>query len=132
MRLDKLTEILNKETGITCCPICATPFKAYHSRQKTCGSPECRKIYHSRYVSETAKAKRRESPDDYRKYKREQMAKYRRKQAFAGKLDEAEEYWKSKIEVNDRIVGLDYGQRQAEKTLANVPKIDTNIERRKP
>ena len=131
MRLEELTEILNKEAGITCCPICATPFKAYHSRQKTCGSPECKKVYNSRHVSESAKTKRRESPEDYRKYKREQMMRYRRKQAFAEKLDETEEYWKGRSEVNDRIVGLDYGRRQAEKTLSNVPKIDTNIERRK-
>lgn len=130
MDFSELTKILNSEHGIKCCPICAMPFTPYNSRQKTCGDPECMRIYHNKYVSEYNKRARKENPEVYRKYKRDQMRKYRRKQNAEERLEEAETYWKNRENVNDHITGEDYGKRQAEKILASVPKIDVNIERR--
>lgn len=129
MKLEELTKILNKEAGICSCPICATPFKPYNSRQKTCGNSECRRVYHVRHVSEKNKEKRRQNPEAYKDAKREQMRKYRRKQKVIENMAEIEAYWEEKAKVNENVTGLDYGKRQAEKILASVPKIDVNIER---
>lgn len=126
MNFEKLTAILN-EQGIKCCPICGTPFPPYNSRQKTCGDEECMRKYHSNYVLEYNRRRREENPEACRKYNREKMRKYRRKQKIAESLEEQESYWKDRADVNKNITGIDYGKRSAEKTLAQVPKIDVNI-----
>lgn len=127
MQLTELTKILNEEAGLHICPICATPFEPYNSRQKTCGSEECKRQYHSQYVSEYNKARLAENPESIRDYKRKQMRRYREKQRVAELLEEQERYWRNRDDINDRIVAEDYGKRQAEKTLSQVPKIDVSL-----
>lgn len=127
MQIEELTKILTEEAGLHICPICATPFSPYNSRQKTCGSPECKREYHKKYVAENNKKQRRENPEEIKKKNRNAMRKYRSKQKRLELFEEAEKYWEEREKVNERITGLDYGKRSAEKTLAKVPKIDVNI-----
>lgn len=127
MQISELTKILNEEAGLSFCEVCGIPFKPRNSRQKTCGSEECKRKYHSRYVGEQSKKKREENPEDVRRYGRTMMRKYRQNQKTAEALDDMEEYWRKREEINKRVTGIDYGKRQAERTLASIPKIDVNI-----
>ena len=131
MQLAELAKLMSEDAGLHICPICATPFKPRHSRQKTCGKDECKKIYHSQYVSEYSKRRRAENPEPLRAYNRKMMRRYRAKEKAAERLDEAEAYWRNRDSINDSIVAEDYGVRQAEKTLAQIPKIDVSLGKEK-
>jgi hypothetical protein len=55
------------------CSICGKEFKPYHSRQKTCGDAECKRLHRLAYSKQWAK----EHPDMMREYNRLYMRKYR-------------------------------------------------------
>lgn len=133
MNLKNLEQILSEHSNNKFCPICNTPFKPYNSRQKTCGSPECKKQYHAEYVREYNRKFREERPDLARKRSRESMRKFRAKQKAAEeKIDDLGkqlEYWEKQEQFDRKITayGDRYGEVSAQKTLATVPKIDTSL-----
>lgn len=128
MNFDELNEIVAKEAGVSICPICGVPYEKYHSRQKTCGTKECKRLWHNRQVDAYRNELREKDADAYRESRRITQRKSRQKKRKA-KLAEARyerlaSYWVNK---NDRVLesgGHEYGKKQVEKTLAQVPKID--------
>ena len=132
MNLTEIEKILS-ESGIHSCVICGTPFTPFRKNQQTCGSPECRAEHHRRYVVEYNRKKREENPDAYRRYRARKMREYRARQKELEEreeqFDELSERWQKQKELDRKIseYGLEYGKRSAEKVLATVPKIDTNM-----
>jgi succinate dehydrogenase/fumarate reductase flavoprotein subunit len=131
MNFEELDEIIRKETELSICKVCGTPFTPYHSRQKTCGAEECKRIWNAKRVNNYRKKKSEESPEEWRMKRRTATTRYRAKKRAAEKheekLQEIEEHWKEFEEHEDRITGLDYGKRQMERTLALVPKINIDL-----
>jgi len=137
MNFDELNKIVAAEAGLHICPICGTPFTPYHSRQKTCGADNCKRLYHNKYCDSRRRKSLEEAPEAFREYRRNAERKYRKKkkgrEAMARNYDKLEEYWEKQGKLKEQILdgGLNYGKRQAEKTLALVPKIDVSgFERR--
>ncbi len=137
MNFDELNKIVAEKAGLHICPICGIPFSPYHSRQKTCGTDNCKRLYHNKYCDSRRRMNLSEHPEEFRAYRREAERKYRRKkrekEAMARNYDKLEAYWEKQGELKAQLLdgGLDYGKRQVEKTLAQVPKIDVSgFERR--
>lgn len=132
MNFDELNEIIAREAGINICPICGTPFEKYHSRQKTCGTNECKRLWRNRYFEERRRRMLAENPEEFRAYRREAERKTRRKkrneEVMRRNYKKMQSYWERQIDVKERKIdgGLDYGKKQVEKTLEQVPKIDTS------
>lgn len=130
MNLTKLEKILSEQSGNKFCPICGTPFKPYHSRQKTCGSKECKKQYHSEYVNSYNRNLRRNNPELTRKRTRDSMRRFRAKKKNVNDIDEELgrqlEYWEKQERFDRKIAeyGDRYGEVQKQKILEQVPKID--------
>lgn len=131
MDLESLENILTTSSGNKFCPYCGTPFKPYHSRQRTCGSPECQRLAHNEYLRDRTKRQREADVDHWRKYHREAQRKYRAKQKERYKRDqqlkELSERWERQEESDKRVYGIDYGERQKQKTLVSIPKIDVTL-----
>lgn len=133
MDLTKLEKILSDESGNKFCPICATPFKPRNSRQKTCGSAECKRQYHNEYVRQYKKQQREEFPEFVREQSRLAMRKMRaRRKALEERDDDLGrqlEYWEKRKEFEQKIAayGDKYGEVSAQKTLEKIPKIDTSM-----
>ena len=129
-------EKLFRDAGITICPICGTPYEPYHSRQKTCGSDKCKREWKNAYMRERTRKQREEDLDGWRKYHRNAQRKYRAKQKgieeFANELADLRKYAKHQEDFEKFIAehGHEYGKYSAEKVLATVPKIDTNLEKK--
>ena len=136
MDLKKIESILQAEAELKVCPICGTPYKPYHSRQKTCGNSECIRINRSEITKRRNAERKEENPDEYRANRRALVQRYRRKKrAMANReaqLKELSKEWEKQTEFDRKVTeyGIDYGKRSAEKVLADVPKIDVNMERR--
>lgn len=136
MNLDDLNEIITKEAGINICPVCGVPFEKYHSRQKTCGTKECKRLWRNKYYDERRRRLLAENPEEFRRYRREAEKKTRRKkkeqELMRRNYKKMQSYWERQIDVKEHKLdgGLDYGKKQMEKTLAQVPKIDVNIGRK--
>lgn len=137
MDVDKLISILSETNGNKFCPYCGTPFKPHHSRQKTCGAPECKQLCHNEYMRERRQRQREEDLEGWRAKHREEIKKWRakkRKRIDRDKqLKELSESWQKQDEF-DKFVsehGMDYGKIQAQKTLSQVPKIDVSMGEKK-
>ena len=132
MNFDELNEIIAREAGINICPICGTPFEKYHSRQKTCGTDECKRLWRNKYFDERRRRLLAENPEEFRAYRREAERKTRRKkrnkEAMGRNYRKMQSYWERQIDVKEHRIdgGLDYGKKQVEKTLEQVPKIDVS------
>ena len=133
MNLTEIQKILSEQSGNKFCPICDTPFKPYHARQKTCGSPECKKIYHAEYSKNYNRRRRSENPELARQKTRESMRKFRARQKAVedrnNDLGKQLEYWEKRKEFEKKIAeyGSNYGEVSAKKILEQVPKIDTTF-----
>lgn len=132
MNFDELNDIISRETGINICPICGVPFEKYHSRQKTCGTDECKRLWRNRYFNERRRRMLAEHPEEFRAYRREAEKKTRRKKGkkemMRRNYKKMQTYWERQQEIKLRETdgGLEYGKKQVEKTLTQVPKIDTS------
>lgn len=133
MGLTEIEKILESEAGLKVCKICGSPYKPYHSRQKTCGKPECKKASQRESVKRRNEERKAEDPDKYRASRSEAMRKYRQKKKALKvretQLKELSKQWEKQLEFDKKIAeyGFEYGKRSAEKVLATVPKIDVNI-----
>lgn len=132
MNFDALDEIIRKNTDLNICPICGTPFRQYHRRQKTCGTEECKRQWHNSYLRKRRVRLMTEDRDAFNKEHAEAQRKYRLKKRgikeMSEALDRMQAHWDAVLEKETRLAdgGFDYGKRQMEKTLANVPKIDVS------
>lgn len=130
MDLNEIELTLKKETDLRVCPICGMPFKPYHSRQKTCGDSECKRIHQCETVKRRTAERKAEDPEEYNTSRRRSVEKYRRNKKKLGiresELKQLSQKWERQLDFDKKIseYGLEYGKRSAEKTLANVPKID--------
>lgn len=133
MDLQKLENILTEKSGNKFCVICGTPFEPYHTKQKTCGAPECQKALHAEYMRERAKRKKEEDIEAWRKYHREAQKKSRHKKKKRIKRDEqlkrTAKRWQKQEDLDRKVkeYGLNYGEVQAQKILEKVPKIDVTL-----
>lgn len=131
MNFDELNEIVAREAGVNICPICGIPYEKYHSQQKTCGTDECKRLWHNKYMRANRKQKYKENADAFREYRREAQRKSRRKKRKTELVDKSyqqlENYWLDKANRHIETDGLEYGKKQMARTLAQVPKIDVNI-----
>ena len=131
MEYKQLQQYMQEISGNSFCPICDTPFKPKNPRQKTCGDPECRRLYHNQYVRDYNRQRREKYPEVVREYNARMMRKYRaqRKQAekFEQNMDAIKEHWDKQTEFEKKIAeyGDRYGEVQTKKLLETVPKIDT-------
>lgn len=130
MNFDALDEIIAKNTDLHFCAICGTPFRPYHRRQKTCGTEECKRAWNNMRYSNRRKRLLSENPEEFRAYRREAERKSRRKKRNTKLADDnyqkLESYWLNKADRRIETDGLEYGKKQAERTLASVPKIDVS------
>lgn len=127
--LEKMIE----DSGLRICAVCSTPFKPYHARQKTCGDPDCKRIYHNKWCLERNKRMLKEHPNEFRKYRRDVMRRYRAKKRAVverdKQLEKVSEHWKKQEEFEKKIseYGYRYGEVSAQKVLERVPKIDVTL-----
>lgn len=132
MSFSELSEIIAKETGVSICPICGVPFKKYHYRQITCASPECKKAHRAEYLKNRTARLREEDIDLYRQKHNEAQRKCRRKKKGITDINEglkkAQDYWERQEQKHqlEKPDGKEYADRQIERTLSKVPKIDVN------
>ena len=130
MDLQKMQEMLSEQSGNKFCVICGTPFKPYRPKQKTCGAPECQKALHAEYMKDRAKRKKAEDIEAWRKYHREAQKKSRDKKRDRVKRDkqlkQLQDRWEKQAEF-DKMDKDNYGERQRQKTLESVPKIDVTM-----
>lgn len=134
---EELERLISEKTGALICPICGTPFVPYNTRQKTCGTEECKREWKNKYLREYRRRLQEEDYEAYREYCNEAQRKTRWKKRGLDEIDEnlaeIEERY-ARMEERDKTVfadGLNYGKRQMERTLAQVPKIDVNLDRGK-
>lgn len=133
MELQCLEAILSKTSGNKFCPICGTPFKPYHSRQRTCGAPECKRQWRNQYMRDRTKRQRAEDLEGWRKYHREAVRKSRAKKREMrnrdAQLKQLAKKWEKQAEFDRKVTeyGHCYGEVQKQKILATVPKIDVNL-----
>lgn len=135
MNFEEIEKIM-ADAGVSVCPICGTPYSKYHKRQRTCGNDECRREWKNKYLKEWRRKRIEANADEFRAYRADAMRKYREKMRALEErdeqLEEIEEKWE-KVDDFDKYVsehGMEYGDRQAQKVLAGVSRIDVNIERR--
>lgn len=133
MNFDELNKIVAESAGVSICEICGTPFTPYHSRQKTCGTEECKKQNKKEYMRTRFELADKETEERLRRSHAEANKKWREKKRRAKEreeqLDELHERWKKQADFDEYIRkhGHEYGKLQMQKTLALVPKIDVNI-----
>ena len=133
MDLTGLEQILSETSGNEFCPICGTPFKPRSKRQKTCGAPECKRQWHNKYMRERSKRMQEEDIELWRKYHREAQRKTRAKKKKLidrdSELKKLSKDWERQEEFNKKVseYGINYGEMQARKTLASIPKIDVTM-----
>lgn len=133
MNFDELNELVAREAGVSICPVCSVPFAKRNPRQKTCGSTECKRLWRNRYFEDRRRRMLAENPEEFRAYRRAAEKKTRRKKKERERMKrnykKMQSYWERQIDVKEHKIdgGLDYGKKQIEKTLAQVPKIDVNI-----
>ena len=136
MNLSELEKLMAK-SGMGVCEICGTPFEANNKRRKTCSDPECKRIAHSRRTKERADRLKRERPDEYNAKRNKANKKWRDKKKRAQKREDElkalGERWGKQADFDRKVqeYGIRYGEVSAQKVLANVPKINTNMERGK-
>ena len=132
MNISELNDIITNETGICICPVCGTPYEKYHSRQRTCGAEECKRLWHNKYLRERRERLIAEDKDAYNRYHTIAQRKSRQKKRNMERADEslrkAQEYWErfEKRHATDKPDGKGYAERQIERTLSQVPKIDVS------
>lgn len=136
-KFEELERLIAEKTGSPICPICGTPYIPYNTRQKTCGTEECKREWKCKYLRDRRKRLQEEDYEAYRDYCNAAQRKARAKKRTVDRLDEdlaaLEEKYR-RMEERDKTVfadGMNYGKRQMEKTLALVPKIDVNMDRGK-
>ena len=127
MNISELERIM-EEAGVNICPICGTPFSKKHSRQKTCATEECKRLYHNKYLRERRARLIAEDREAFNKYHAMAQWKSRQKKKMQEQTErnyaKVQEHWERVAESDKAVSGTDYGKRQAEKTLASVSKID--------
>lgn len=133
MDLKSIEQVLAEEKNLRICPVCGTPYKPYHSRQRSCGAPDCKRELHNEYVRDRAKRLKAKDPEAYRGYRAKAMRKYRaklkEKDRREEELKELAERWKRQQKFDEYVSvhGHEYGKLSAEKVLAKVPKIDVTL-----
>lgn len=130
MDYKELQRLMSETSGNSFCPICDTPFKPSNSRQRTCGDPECKRLYHNQYVRNYNRERREKFPEATREYNARMMRKYRAKkkraEQFEENIDAIKEHWDRQTEFEKKITeyGHRYGEVQRQNILDYVPKID--------
>ena len=131
MNFEELSKIIMESADIKICAICGTPFKPRRSNQLTCGSKECMNERRKEYQRkrEKTEAEREKHRIANRKWRAKTKALREREEHY----DEIIRKTQKQVEFDEfiRQHGHEYGKYQMQKTLAEVPKIDVNIENAK-
>lgn len=136
-KFEELERLIAEKTGSPICPICGTPYIPYNSRQRTCGTEECKREWKNKYLRERRNRLIAEDKAAFNHFHAEAQRKSRQKKKQRDQTERnyerIREHWERVAEF-DKIIaehGLEYGKYQMEKTLALVPKIDVNLDRGK-
>lgn len=129
---EEIQRIVSEQSGVNLrqCNICGMTYKPRTSRQKTCGSPECRKAWNKISQKNTLAKKTPAQIEEYKQKHKEANKRWRKKQKRMVKYSDGLKISQEKFERLkhfDEVVeahGLDYGEWQAKKTIESVPKID--------
>ena len=130
MNISEIEKVIEEQTEYKVCKVCGTPYEPYHSRQKTCGAPECKRMYHNHYLRKRNKTLKDEDRAAFNRAHAAAQKKSRDKKKALEQTDrnyaKIQAHWERIDRFNKSVSehGLEYGKRQAEKTLANIPKID--------
>ena len=138
MNFDELNAIVAKEAGVDICPMCGTPFSRRDARQKTCGTGECKRLWKNQYLRERRLRLIAEDKELFNfRHAEAQRKSRRKKRAEQIERENRENIRREKMNVEDveRLESLfvmktpadEYAERQQAKTLASIPKINTNI-----
>jgi rubrerythrin len=131
MNISELERIMS-EADINICPVCGTPYEKYHSRQQTCGTDECKRLWKNKYLRERRERLIAEDKDAFNRMHAEAQKRSRHKKKRLENLDDtlkqAQEYWErfEKRHATDKPDGKSYAEKQVADTLAKVPKIDVS------
>lgn len=142
MNFNILNEIIEKEAGVSVCPICDTPFYRRDARQKTCGTDECKRLWKNQYLRERRLRLIAENKELFNfKHAEAQRKSRHKKRAEQIERENRESIRQEKMSAEDieRLEALlvmktpadEYAERQRAKTLASIPKIDTKIGEKK-
>lgn len=139
MNFDELGKIISEEAGVDICPMCGTPFRGRDSRQKTCGTSECKRLWTNKYLRERrirliaedkelfnlrhAEAQRRSR----HKKRAEQIERENAESDTIGikNIERLESFFAMRTPADE------YAERQKAKTLASIPKIDVTLREEK-
>lgn len=138
MNFDELNAIVAKEAGVGICPMCGTPFSRRDVRQKTCGTGECKRLWKNQYLRERRLRLIAEDKELFNfRHAEAQRKSRRKKRAEQIERENRENIRREKMSVEDveRLESLfvmktpadEYAEQQQAKTLASIPKINTNI-----
>lgn len=136
MNLSELEKIM-RESGISTCVVCGTPYTKRNRRQKTCGNPECQRTSHNEYLRERSRKLKEKDPEAFNKYHAIANKKWRDKkkalEARDEQLKELNTRWQKQSEFDKKVseYGHRYGEVQAQKILESVPKIDVSLGKEK-
>lgn len=142
MNFDELNAIVAKEAGVGICPMCGTPFSRRDARQKTCGTNECKRLWKNQYLRERRLRLIAEDKElfNFRHAEAQRKSRHKKRaERIARENRENMERETISLEDVERLESLlvmktpadEYAERQQAKTLALIPKIDTNMGDRK-
>lgn len=138
MNFDELNAIVAKEAGVDICPMCGTPFSRRDVRQKTCGTGECKRLWKNQYLRERRLRLIAEDKElfNFRHAEAQRKSRHKKRaERIARENRESMEQETISLKDVERLESLlvmktpadEYAERQQARTLALIPKIDTNI-----
>ena len=137
MNFDELNAIVAEQAGVDICPMCGIPFHRRDSRQKTCGTDECKRLWKNKYLRERRLRLIAENKELFNfRHAEAERRRRRKKRAAQIEHENAEQDTISAKDI-DRLESLfvmrtpadEYAERQIAKTLAMIPKIDVNLKK---
>lgn len=134
MNFDELNEIVEREAGVSVCPMCGTPYFKREARQKTCGTNECKRLWKNKYLRERRLRLIAENKELFNHRHAEAQRKSRHKKRAEQIARENAECDVISAEDINRLESFfvmqtpadEYAEQQMRKTLEQVPKIDVS------
>lgn len=106
--------------GIRQCVICGREYEAVRRNQVTCGGKPCQSRQHQQYTKGWIAAWQERDMEGYKRYKRNKARGYRER-------DRQARMNKTSKPLPDNNGVSTYAEKQIKKTLASVPRINTQL-----
>lgn len=102
------------------CPICGKAYKPKRKDQPTCGDEDCRYIWRTEYCRRYMQKQRDEYRAELNEYNRGKMREYRAEHGYTYGQTKFHRYEPKE----DTIIAEGYAERQKQKTLAMVGRVE--------